>query len=190
MRYLLRVILAGGLGFAAALLIAACGGGSGLLSGDQSSTLSNQLDQVSSNLAAGNCAGVSKAVTALNNAAGSLPATVNVTLRNNLIQGASTVAELARKDCHQTTSEPTTPTTPAETATAPTTTETTTSPTTQPTTTATTPPPTTPTTPTTPATTPTTPGTTPSGGTGGAGLGSGGGNGGTGIGAPGTGSNG
>jgi hypothetical protein len=190
MRYLLRVILAGGLGFAAALLIAACGGGAGLLSGDQSSTLSDQLDKVSAALAAGNCAGVSKAATALNNSAGSLPATVSVTLRNNLIQGASTVAELARRDCHQTTTADTTPTTPTATATAPTATQTTTTPTTETSTSPSTPPPTTPTTPTTPATTPTTPGTTPSGGTGGAGLGDGGGNGGTGIGTPGAGSNG
>ncbi len=108
MRYLLRAIPAGGLGFAVSLLIAACGGGAGLLSSDQSSTLSSQLNQVSAALAAGNCGGVSRAATALNNAAGGLPAAVNVTLRNNLIQGASTVAELAQKDCHQTTSTPTT----------------------------------------------------------------------------------
>src|SRR5947209_2689604 len=104
MRYLLRAILAGGLGFAASLLIVACGGGAGLLSSDQSSTLSGQLDQVSSALSAGNCAGVSSAAAALGNSVGNLPATVNPTLRNNLVQGVSTVAELAQKDCHQTTS--------------------------------------------------------------------------------------
>ena len=77
MRYLPRAILAGGLGFAVSLLIAACGGGSGLLSSDQSSTLSSELASVSSALTAGNCGGVSDATKELSNQAGSLPATVN-----------------------------------------------------------------------------------------------------------------
>ena len=110
MRYLLRAILAGGLGFAVSLLIAACGGGAGLLSSDQSSTLSNQLNQVSAAVAAGNCSGAANAANALSDSVSALPATVSATLRTNLIQGVSTVSELARKDCHQTTS-----TTPANT---------------------------------------------------------------------------
>jgi hypothetical protein len=178
MRYLLRAIPVGGLGFAVSLLIAACGGGgAGLLSSDQANTLSSQLNQVSSALATGDCAGVANATNALNDSVGSLPATVNVTLRNNLIQGASTVSELAQKDCHATTSAPAAPTTPTQTDTAPTTTATTTVPSTPTTSTSPTTTPTTPSTPTTstsPATTPTTPGTTSSGGTGGAGLGAGG----------------
>lgn len=200
MRYLLRAIPVGGLGFAVSLLIAACGGGgAGLLSSDQASTLSGQLNQVSSALAAGDCAGVANATNTLNNSVGSLPATVNVTLRNNLIQGASTVAELAQKDCHPTASAPTTPTPATDTNTAPSTTDTTTVPSTPTTNTSPATTPTTPTTPTTstsPATTPTTPGTTQTGGTGGAGLGAGGpgGPGGSGggasIGAPDTGKNG
>lgn len=171
MRYLPRAILAGGLGFAVSILIAACGGGAGLLSSDQSSTLSDQLNQVSTNLAAGNCSGVANAATGLDRAVGSLPTTVNVTLRNNLIQGASTVSELAARDCHPTTSTPgvTSTTTPSVTTstTAPTSSA-------QSSTSTTSAPPTTSSTSSTPATTPTTPGTTSTGGTGGAGLGSGG----------------
>jgi hypothetical protein len=166
MRYLLRAILAGGLGFATSLLIAACGGGAGLLSTDQSSTLSSQLNQLSSAVSAGNCGAVSSAAAALGNSVGNLPATVNPTLRNNLVQGASTVADLAQKDCHQTTSTPTatSSSTPTPTATS---TSTTTS--THPATTSTTPS-STPSTSTTPATTPAGSGTSPAGGTGGAGL--------------------
>ena len=47
MRYAPRAILAGGLGFAVSC-VAACGGGAGLLSGDQSIALSGQADAVSS----------------------------------------------------------------------------------------------------------------------------------------------
>ncbi len=173
MRYLLRAILAGVLGFAVSLLIAACGGGKGLLSSGQSSTLSNQLGAVSTAVASGNCSNAATAATGLNNLVGSLPASVNATLRNNLIQGASTVAELAQHDCHQTTSAPAATSTPAVTAstsaTAPTTTSTQSS-----TSTTSTPPPTS-TTSSTSATTPSTSGTTPTGGTGGAGLGGAGG---------------
>jgi hypothetical protein len=167
MRSLLRAILAGGLGFAVSLVIAACGGGSGLLSSDQSSTLSSQLTRISSALASGNCAAAADAARGLNGAVNALPPTVNVTLRNNLFQGASTVAELAQRDCREKTSTPSV-TTPQQTvstsATAPAPT------TTQSSTATTTAPPTTTTSSTTPATTPTTSGTTPTGGTGGAGL--------------------
>ena len=47
MGYAPRALLAGGLGFAVSFLVA-CGGGSGLLSADQASSLNGQLDQVSS----------------------------------------------------------------------------------------------------------------------------------------------
>ena len=50
-----RAFLAGGLGFAAAFVVA-CGGSNGLLSADQSSTLSNRLDAVSAAVSSGNCA--------------------------------------------------------------------------------------------------------------------------------------
>src|SRR6476646_6113043 len=78
-----RAILAGALGFAAAFVVA-CGGGSGLLSGDQANTLKSQLDQVSSELSSGSCNGVSSATNELSSAVANLPTSVNATLRNNL----------------------------------------------------------------------------------------------------------
>jgi hypothetical protein len=173
MRLAPRAILAGVLGFAAAFVVA-CGGGSGLLSGGQASDLNSQLDQVSAALASGNCSGVSNATAQFSNAIVNLPNSVNVTLRNNLSQGASKVAQLARRQCRPGTTDTGTTTTRATTTetTPSTTTETTT--TTTPTTTTTTPTTTTtttPTTPTTPATTTTPSGTTSTGTSGGAGIG-------------------
>jgi hypothetical protein len=182
MRYASRAVLAGALGFAAAFVVA-CGGGSGLLSGNQASSLNNQLDSVSSALASKNCGDVSSATSQLADDVVNLPSSINSTLRNNLTQGVSTIAQLARRQCANVPSTPTTPTTP----TAPTTTtqtHTTTTPTT-PTHTTTTP--TTPTnTTTTPATTSTPSGTT-STGTGGAGVSQGSGNSGGGSGPGGNG---
>ncbi|MGZ4218853.1 MAG: hypothetical protein ACXVS6_21645 [Solirubrobacteraceae bacterium] len=174
MRYASRAVLAGALGFAAAFVVA-CGGGSGLLSGNEASSLNNQLDSVSSALASQNCGDVSNATSKLADDVINLPSSINSTLRNNLTQGVSTIAQLARRQCANVPSTPTTPTTPtAPTTTTPT--HTTTTPTTPTNTT------TTPTTPTTPTNTTTNPATTstPSGttstGTGGAGFGQGNGN--------------
>jgi hypothetical protein len=167
MRYAPRALLAGGLGFAVSFLVA-CGGGAGLLSGGQSSTLNAALDKVSSAVSAGDCGAAANAASSLTNAVAGLPPTVNDTLTNNLDQGASTIAQLATKDCG-TTTRTSTKTTPATTTTSTTTTSTTTSSsstsstptsTTIPTTTA-----------TTPATTTTPPGTTSTGTSGGAGIG-------------------
>jgi hypothetical protein len=172
MRYASRAILAGALGFAAAFVVA-CGGGSGLLSGSDASSLNNQLDSVSSALASKNCGDVSNATSQLADDVVNLPASINSTLRNNLTQGVSTIAHLARRQCANVPTTPTSPTTPTTTTTT-TETHTTTTPTT-PTNTTTTP--TTPTsTTTTPATTTTPPGTTSTGTTGGAGFGQGNGN--------------
>ncbi len=167
MRFLPRALVACGTGFAVSLL-AACGGGAGLLTGDQANSLSNALDQVGAAVSSGNCAAAVNAAQAFNNAVTNLPGTVNSTLRANLSQGGSTVAVLAEHQCHQATT--TTPTTTTATTTTPSTTTTTptTTPTTQPTTTTT--PPT-----TTTATPPTTTGTTTTSSSGGGGL-SGGGN--------------
>ena len=172
MRYASRAVLAGALGFAAAFVVA-CGGGSGLLSSNDASSLNNQLDAVSSALASKNCGDVSNATSQLADDVVNLPGSLNSTLRNNLTQGVSTIAQLARRQCANVPTTPTTPTTPTNTQTITTQTHTTTTPTT-PTNTTTTP--TTPTnTTTTPATT-TTPSGTTTGGTGGAGLGQGPGN--------------
>jgi hypothetical protein len=164
MRYAPRAILAGGLGFAVSFVVACGGGSSGLLSADQSNALSNQAEQISSAVQSRNCGAAVNASAVLNSDVQTLPVTINPTLRRNLSQGASTIAQLARKDCRHTT-----PTQSTATASSTTTTSTSTSTatsTTTPTSTTTT------STTSTSATTPTDTGTT-STTTGGAGLGSG-----------------
>jgi hypothetical protein len=172
MRYAPRALLAGGLGFAVSFIVA-CGGGAGLLAGNQASTLNGQLDRVSAAVDSGQCARASSAAASLKAAIRQLPQSTKHTLVKNLNQGATTVAELAQRDCTASTPARTTPTT--STKTTPTNTNTTpTSPATTPTQTQTNPPtgPTTSTGP--PATTPTGPGTTSDGSTsGGAGVGGG-----------------
>jgi len=135
MRYAPRAILAGGLGFAVSC-VAACGGGAGLLSGDQSIALSGQGNEINSAVQSGDCGAAVNASAALNKDVQNLPVTVNPTLRSNLSQGASTIAQLAAKDCRAhaatttlsppTTSTPTTTTSPTSSTTTPTTTSTTT----------------------------------------------------------------
>jgi hypothetical protein len=164
MRYARRALVAGGLGFVVSFIVA-CGGSGGLLSSDQANTLNGQLDQVASAVNAGNCGTVTNATSGLSDAVANLPGSVNATLRSNLDQGASTVAQLALQHCAQmsTATTPTT-TTPSTTTTS-----------THTISTATTPPATTPaTTITSPATTPAGSGTTSTGASGGAGLGAGG----------------
>ena len=168
MRYAPRAILAGGLGFAAAFAVA-CGGNSGLLSGDQSIDLNGQADEVASAVQAGNCGAAVNASAALDHKVKKLPAAVNPTLRRNLTEGASTIAQLAAKDCrHHTASTASTPTTTSSSTTATSTSTSTSTTTTTPTTTTTTTSTSTPTT----ATTPTNTGPT-STTTGGAGVGAG-----------------
>src|SRR5450755_1104884 len=110
MGYGSRAVLAGGLGFAVSFVVA-CGGGSGLLSSDQASTLNGQLDTVSSAVLAGDCNTAASAARALSNAVADLPSTVNTTLVQNLGQGAQTVSQLASKECQTTETTPTTTTT-------------------------------------------------------------------------------
>jgi len=167
MRYAPRAILAGGLGFAAAFLVA-CGGSSGLLSADQSIALSGQADQISSAVQSGDCGAANNASAALNRTVQTLPVSVNPTLRSDLTQGASTIAELAAKDCRQHTSA--TASTPTTSSSTTTTTSTSTSTSTS-TTTPTSPTTTTTSSTSTSATTPTATGTTST--TGGAGVGGG-----------------
>ena len=167
MRFLPRALVACGTGFAVSLL-AACGGGAGLLTGDQANSLSNQLDQVGAAVSSGNCGAASNAAQTFSNAVDNLPRTVNTTLRADLSQGGATVADLAARQCHQRTATTTPTTSTATTSSTATTTTPTTTTATQPTTTTT--PPT-----TTTETTPTTTGSTTTSSSGGGGL-SGGGN--------------
>ncbi|HEY2161205.1 MAG TPA: hypothetical protein VGH24_07865 [Solirubrobacteraceae bacterium] len=168
MRYLPRALVACGTGFAVSL-IAACGGGAGLLSGGQANSLSTQLDQVQAAVNSQNCAAAQNASQAFINAVSNLPNTIDNTLRQNLDQGGSTVRSLAVRACQQatstTTTTPTTPTATTSTTTTTPTTSTTTTPTTttQPTTTT--------------ETSTTTTGSTTTTSSGGGGLSGGGGNG-------------
>jgi hypothetical protein len=193
MRYLSRAILPGGLGFAVAVLLAACGGGSGLLSANQSTDLNHQLDAVASAISAGQCTTAASAAQGFDNSVANLT-TVNPTLTNNLKQASSALAQQAGPDCHSRPSAPvpttTKPkTTPSATTTTPKTTpstpSTTTPSTSTPTNTATGPA----NTATSPATTTPSPGnTTTNGGSGGAGVGgTGTGTGGSGGASPGSG---
>ena len=185
MRYAPRAILAGGLGFAVSC-VAACGGGAGLLSGDQSIALSGQGNEVASAVASGNCGAAINASAALNSDVQNLPATINTTLRSNLSQGATTIAKLAAKDCRQHTSTTTSiPTTTSSSSSTPSTSSSTTTSSSSTTTTTSTSS-TTPTTATTPTNTGTSSNTTTSGGVGlGGGTTTGAGTGGTGGAGPG-----
>lgn len=190
MGYAPRALLAGVLGLATSFLVA-CGGDAGLLSSNQANNLNSQLDRVSSAIDAGQCDAATSAINAFSAEVSNLPGSVSATLTRNLEQGASTVADLAAKDCqNQTTSATSSSTTSSSTTTTTTSTPTTTTTTPTTTTTTTTSTPTT-TTTTSTATTQTGTGTTSTdSGSGGAGIGggSGGGNGGTG--GSGTGGNG
>ena len=167
MRFAVKVVPLGALGFAVALLVA-CGSSNGLLSGSQAQNLQAALSSVQSSCTGGDAARAARAAQAFADRVNALPGgTVDRKLIGNLQQGAATLQALAPQTCTGTTSTATTPT--VTTTTTPTTTATTVTTTTQPTT-----PPTTPTTPTTPPTTPT---TTPDNGGGSAGGGNGNGNG-------------
>jgi hypothetical protein len=144
-----RASLAAILGFAAAFVVACGSSGNGLLSPGQSSSIASQLTAISNAVQAGHCGRAAIASHRLTNVISDLPSGVNQTLVTNLGQGASTVQELAVKDCvSHTTSTPTVTAPPTSTATATTTQVTTSSETAPPTTTTTpstntTPPPTT-----------------------------------------------
>jgi hypothetical protein len=183
MRHASRALLAGGLGLAVSFLVA-CGGGSGLLSSDQASTLNSQLDQVSSAVGSGNCAAASSAVSDFSNMVSNLPTGVNQTLRDNLSQDASRLGQLAAADCQNATTTTSTTTTSTSSTPTSTTSSSTTTPATITSASATS-------TATSTATTSADTGTSTTGTSGGAGLGgNGGGSGGRGTGGAGAGGNG
>jgi len=177
MRYVSRALQAGGLGLAA-LFLAACGSGSGLLSSGQGSELTAELNQASTDVSNGECAGADTLIGNVQTQVANLPGSVNPTLVSDLDRAARTVLALANRDCSGTvTTAPdntitsantgTTAhqhTTSTSTSTATTTTTTTLTVPTTPTSTSTTP-----STPATPTPSPGTP-TTTTGGGGGAGL--------------------
>jgi len=145
MRALAILLAAGSLGLGAAFLVA-CGESKGLISGADAGSVNGALDAVSNAIGNGNCRAANSAAADLRDQVASLPLTVDQRLRLNLAQGASTVSELAARDCRQTTPtttrpQPTTTEPPTTTGTTPTTTETTTTQTTTETTPTTTKPP-------------------------------------------------
>ena len=158
MRHLPRAILVGGLGFAVSL-IAGCGGGAGLLSGDQANNLSSQLDSVSSAVSAGNCTAAQNAAASFGQSVFNLPPTINATLKTDLAAAANSINQSVPQQCHKATTPTITSTATSTPATTTQTSTTSTSPTTSTTQTA-----------STPATTPTSPGTTSTGSSGGGGL--------------------
>src|SRR5487761_879666 len=109
-----RAFLASGLGFAAAFVVA-CGSSGDLLSADQSSTISQQLSAISSAVSAGQCARAQSAVGSLNSSIAALPSSVSQKLVQNLGQGASTVKELAARDCETAATSTTTTSTTTST---------------------------------------------------------------------------
>jgi hypothetical protein len=153
MRSALRALVAGGLGFAVSL-IAACGGGSHVLSADQANALRSQLDRLQSAINRGSCTGVQSGLSQLSVEISNVP---NSTARTNLTEGFETLQRQASTECQVSTPKTTSTATTTNTTTA----QTTSTATTQ---TQTTPPST--------ATTPTNPGTTTNTGpgSGGAGL--------------------
>jgi len=173
MRYVSRALQAGGLGLVA-LLVAACGSGSGLLSSSQGSQLTTELSQASADVTNGDCTGADTLIENVQTQVANLPGSVNSTLVSDLDQAAKTVLTLANRDCSGTVAAGTDNTPgPANAGTTTHTSSTATSTSTSASTT-TTKPQTTPTTPSTtsstPATTTPTSGTTTTGGGGGAGL--------------------
>jgi hypothetical protein len=165
MRSIFRALLAGGLGFAVAVLVAACGGSSGVLSADQAATLNSQLSAVASAIDSQSCSKAGEAAQSFDNSVANLPGSVSSKLTSYLKKASGQLAEQAEPYCEQdqTTSIPTTTKTTPTTATKTTPTDTT------GTTTSTTGTGTGPDTTTSPATTTTSTGTTTT--TGGAGLG-------------------
>jgi uncharacterized membrane protein YgcG len=155
---LLRILLAGLLGVAAALLVSCGSSGKGLIPVSDAGPLQGDFEAVAQEAQSGdgNCTGTDAALTKTELDFGALPATIDAGLRNTLRQGIANLRARALVLCAQPLAQSTATTTTAKTTTTTATTPTTTTPTVTQTTTTTT-------TPTTTTTTPTT--TSPGGGT-------------------------
>src|SRR6266567_57242 len=95
MRPALRALVAGGLGFAVSL-IAACGGGSRVLSADQANALSSRLNQLQTAVNHGDCGGALSALNSLSTEIANVP---NATARANLTEGFDTLQRQATREC-------------------------------------------------------------------------------------------
>jgi hypothetical protein len=120
MRYISRALLPGVLGFAVAVLVAACGGSSGLLSADQATSLDNQLNTVAAAIDGGRCNAANNAAQGFDNSVSNLTG-IKSQLRANLKEASSALAAQALTDCRnqQTASTPA-KTTQTKTASTPT----------------------------------------------------------------------
>src|SRR5437764_3629203 len=135
MRPALRALVAGGLGFAVSL-IAACGGGSRVLSADQANALSSQLNQVQAAVNRGDCSGIVDSLSQLSAGISNVP---NATAKANLTEGFDTLQSQAKAQCPSSTPRTTSTATTTKTTTTQSTPTTTTPTQTITTTTATTP---------------------------------------------------
>ena len=99
MRPALRALVAGGLGFAVSL-IAACGGGSRVLSADQANALSSQLNQVQAAVNRGDCSGIVDSLSQLSAGISNVP---NATAKANLTEGFDTLQSQAKSQCPSST---------------------------------------------------------------------------------------
>jgi hypothetical protein len=124
MRWAVKVLPLGVLGYAAALLVACGGGDEGLLPEERAAGLREALVQVQSACAAGDPGGAASAAQAFSDRVAELSGReADPRLIANLEQGAATLRQLAGSTCESqepSTTVPTTPTTP--TTTVPTTT--------------------------------------------------------------------
>jgi hypothetical protein len=126
MRYAPRALLAGGLVLAASCL-AACGGGAGLLSSDQSNDLNAAVQSLTSAVQSGNCAAAANAAVSLRNEGENLPVSVNPSLKANLDEGVQKASAYAQTACHSSTTSTTTSSSSTKTTDTTTSTPTTTS---------------------------------------------------------------
>jgi hypothetical protein len=89
------------LGAATALLVA-CGGGDGRIPASNASSLTNALNQISSDYRAGHCVAAQRAVAKAQNAVLALPDTVDARLRQRLQSGIENLAAKVPATCSQT----------------------------------------------------------------------------------------
>src|SRR6185312_8126311 len=121
MRFAVKVVPLGLLGFAVALLVA-CGNSNGLLSGSDAQSLQAALSAAQSACANGDAAGAASAAQSFSQRVDALGTAVDRRLSANLQQGASTLQSLVPRTCTGTTATTTAPTVTTTTTTTPTTT--------------------------------------------------------------------
>ena len=82
-----------------AVSVAACGSSSGLLSGQQASSLRAGLDQINNALNQHDCSAAQSETVTLKSRVENLPSSVNGTVRSSLTQAANKLEALVSRDC-------------------------------------------------------------------------------------------